>query len=1103
MKKYIKHLILIVAIVLTGAIFVATPKTNNNYSGNVSIAQQQQEILSAEALPSSYDLRDHIAIGVENQNPYGICFAYASLTSLETYLALNYGEYYDFSELHFALSLYLQDKHHTSVDSALNNGGNFSQFDLYTQKDKSIVLEEEMPMSKYASLNANKYSTMVDDYNNINSNFYTIAKVNGTSSFPQYAGNKSEYNSIELTNFRNSVKQHIMNYGSLTAGIYTSDSLFKYNTVNYRITDDSLLGDKSSDALNRKINHLISIVGWNDNYDANGTWANKGAYLCLNSWGEEFGEDGYFYVSYDDYFIEYTIQGVTSATLATSNNKISTISTYQDKTFLLTHTLGDDIYIANVVDVSNHIGKQIQYIDSFVKGNNTSFYINFYDNYTNAVSGIANIGNSHLKSSTKVSTHSIYERHQLGSPITILNNYMVITTGVENASKIYSLGTRTNGGTSFKPTFYSMTGLGRFDTSSSSYIWDPPVSEFSCDAIVPIVLHLNDNHIVAAKFEGNADSFIDTKYIQNNAMFYGKTISIPLSNTTITDETINSVRISKLYNNSFKDFTSLFDIGISSGKLSITMTNKTSSSFKSGNYLIKIPLESGQVIYRVIEVQNITSYSITYHLYDGTAENPSVYSGEQDTLNLNNPVKNGYIFVGWYLDEDFITEFDPNDLPYTNLVLYAKYDFAAPTLNNKSNNISVTYYDGISVTISVDASHALVNEHNTLTYQWYTRKNTSDEYSIVTDATTKSLSLNSVNQSGYYICEVIINITDPALTNTPCTKILDINQTEITVNIKPYIYDTSNAVWNYTHPISYDASIHTVEILNLPAGVTVEYTGNTGVDINSYTAHAGLIYDDMDGNAIANPVQDLVWEIRRAKIIITIHDIISYEEISLDSLSGMYNCTIDNEYMPANINTLQDKLDYLELRYELKNTSQQYIKIITASTALYDIHEIVINNGAYKVIVDELSCGEIKATSSNGFVKDCILTVTNTDIDRNIINTINEKHLSIIDIYNISYSYLDDDDIITLSLPINKQKLFNNISLYMLKNGSLTEIKDYNISADGIKFKSSEPNATYIIVETDNSHTSNLQYIILLCIGGGFIALYLYMIIHKKHSRYR
>ena len=217
----------------------------------------------------------------------------------------------------------------------------------------------------------------------------------------------------------------------------------------------------------------------------------------------------------------------------------------------------------------------------------------------------------------------------------------------------------------------------------------------------------------------------------------------------------------------------------------------------------------------------------------------------------------------------------------------------------------------------------------------------------------------------------------------------------------------------------------------------------------------------------------------------------------------MYNCTIDNEYMPANINTLQDKLDYLELRYELQNTSQQYIKIITASTALYDIHEIIINNGEYKVIVDELSCGEIRATSSNGFVKDCILTVTNTDIDRNIINTINEKHLSIIDIYNISYSYLDDDDIITLSLPINKQKLFNNVSLYMLKNGSLTEIKDYNISADGIKFKSSEPNATYIIVETDNSHTSNLQYIILLCIGGGFIALYLYMIIHKKHSRYR
>ena len=83
---------------------------------------------TATTPPSSYDLRNYIDIGVENQNPYGICYAFASLTSLETYLALNYGEYYDFSEIHFALSLCLQEGYYSSVEQAFNSGGNFNHF---------------------------------------------------------------------------------------------------------------------------------------------------------------------------------------------------------------------------------------------------------------------------------------------------------------------------------------------------------------------------------------------------------------------------------------------------------------------------------------------------------------------------------------------------------------------------------------------------------------------------------------------------------------------------------------------------------------------------------------------------------------------------------------------------------------------------------------------------------------------------------------------------------------------------------------------------------------------------------------------------------------
>ena len=52
-----------------------------------------------------------------------------------------------------------------------------------------------------------------------------------------------------------------------------------------------------------KPNHDIVIIGWDDNYpkeNFNTELEGDGAFICQNSWGEEFGDDGVFYVSYYD-----------------------------------------------------------------------------------------------------------------------------------------------------------------------------------------------------------------------------------------------------------------------------------------------------------------------------------------------------------------------------------------------------------------------------------------------------------------------------------------------------------------------------------------------------------------------------------------------------------------------------------------------------------------------------------------------------------------------------------------------------------------------------------------------------------------------------------
>lgn len=52
-----------------------------------------------------------------------------------------------------------------------------------------------------------------------------------------------------------------------------------------------------------KPNHDVVIIGWDDHYSRdnfNQPPEGDGAFICANSWGGEFGDDGYFYVSYYD-----------------------------------------------------------------------------------------------------------------------------------------------------------------------------------------------------------------------------------------------------------------------------------------------------------------------------------------------------------------------------------------------------------------------------------------------------------------------------------------------------------------------------------------------------------------------------------------------------------------------------------------------------------------------------------------------------------------------------------------------------------------------------------------------------------------------------------
>ena len=90
-------------------------------------------------------------------------------------------------------------------------------------------------------------------------------------------------------------------------------------------------------------------------------------------------------------------------------------------------------------------------------------------------------------------------------------------------------------------------------------------------------------------------------------------------------------------------------------------------------------------------------YNINYELDGGNnnSSNPTTYTVE-DNVIFANPTKEGYTFVGWYLEENYQTSIKSTNGKYENLTLYAKWEANTYTVtfnNNGSTSTQTFTYD--------------------------------------------------------------------------------------------------------------------------------------------------------------------------------------------------------------------------------------------------------------------------------------------------------------------------------------------------------------------------------------------------------------------------
>ena len=128
------------------------------------------------------------------------------------------------------------------------------------------------------------------------------------------------------------MKEAIMKYGSLNVCYYGQAS---YDQKNQYYNDETHAHycNESIDS-----NHQVSIVGWDDSYPKENfliTPPGNGAWIVKNSWGDDWGDKGYFYISYYDRSLVQSKSIYTYATAIVLENSVAYNRNYQyDYAFL-------------------------------------------------------------------------------------------------------------------------------------------------------------------------------------------------------------------------------------------------------------------------------------------------------------------------------------------------------------------------------------------------------------------------------------------------------------------------------------------------------------------------------------------------------------------------------------------------------------------------------------------------------------------------------------------------------------------------------------------------------------------------------------------------
>lgn len=234
-------------------------------------------------LPKKYDLRElGLVTPVKNQGKYGTCWVHGAVSSLESNaLVRGFGEY-DLSEyqISYIAENIMPDTGKSTDGEGLRNflpwysmSGGWPDYAAIFMRGYAFQLEETYP-----------YSQIEEEL--------PLEGIFGDG--PLYMDSIYSVQASDLNAIKRLIMQNGAVCGEVAMSAYGAYSFYNRDTKAFYVP---------SHVHDYELNHVIAIVGWDDDYSKNNfatTPPGDGAFIVKNSWGTKYHNNGYFYISYYD-----------------------------------------------------------------------------------------------------------------------------------------------------------------------------------------------------------------------------------------------------------------------------------------------------------------------------------------------------------------------------------------------------------------------------------------------------------------------------------------------------------------------------------------------------------------------------------------------------------------------------------------------------------------------------------------------------------------------------------------------------------------------------------------------------------------------------------